>query len=210
MDRCRISIPFSIVTPTTGDSTPCCSAIAATRFAFAVEIRMREGASWNARNSGRRSESISSCAPMPFGPKEHSASATASPPSLKSCADSASPSERISRIASCTRFSYSISSAGGCPHSCFRISLAYSVPPKSQIVARAHPADQHHRAVSVLERDRDGLGRRQRADNPHHGRWINAFAERLVVQADVAASDRSIEETASLGRCPRSPPPAAP
>src|ERR1035438_7400433 len=48
LPRCRISMPFSIVAPTTGEATPCFSAIAATRFGQAVEMRMREGPSWQA------------------------------------------------------------------------------------------------------------------------------------------------------------------
>src|ERR1035437_5948047 len=61
-------------------------------------MRMREGPSWKARTSGRRWLSRSMCAPISAVPKQHSASATARPPSLRSCADSARPAATISDL----------------------------------------------------------------------------------------------------------------
>ena len=59
-----------------------------------------------------------------------------SPPSLKSCADSAKPSSTISRIAACTRFSYSISSAGGSPHKRLDDVLGVLGAAETHVVAR--------------------------------------------------------------------------
>jgi len=50
----------------------------------------------------------------------------------------------------------------------------------------------------VLEGDGHRLAGFERADDAHHGRGINAFAQSFVVQADVAAGDGSVEETASF------------
>ena len=106
---CRISIPFSIVTPTTRSFAHRASRRwpqplrdARSKSECATGLRGRPAL----RDAGRyRDRSARRCRRRP---KQHSASATASPPSLRSCADSARPAATISRIALCTRFSYSM------------------------------------------------------------------------------------------------------
>src|SRR5580704_6973274 len=107
----RVSEPQSIrnrsfiVTPICTASIPLFRAISKTFFGWNVDTKIREGPSWNSRNSVRSPAAISIRAPIPAGPKLDSASATARPPSLKSWADSARPALIISRMACCTRFS---------------------------------------------------------------------------------------------------------
>ena len=71
--------------------------------------------------------------------KPHLASATASPPSEQSCAESTSPDPISSMIAFCSAASSSSSSAGGNPHSSPRISLAYSEEPNSTSASSRSP-----------------------------------------------------------------------
>src|SRR5215510_8844881 len=67
-----------------------------------------------------------------------------------------------------------------------------------RIVARALSAKQHDRTPRMLERYPHRRRCRHESHNSDHGCRIDTFAERLVVQADVAARDRGIEESARL------------
>ena len=134
-------------------STLCSRAISSTTSGAAVETRIRDGPSWNNANSGRRSaRDLNRRADAV--PAQHSASATARPPSLTSCADSAWPSLTISRIAVLHAFFViHIERRRQSPHF-VQDDLGVLRAAEARGVARAEPAQQHHRAAFVLERNR--------------------------------------------------------
>ena len=161
---------------------------------------MRDGPSWNSSNSGRRSRievdlradagrPEASIRPAPRRGRRRSDRAPIRP----------GPSATISRMAACTRFSYSRSSAGGSPQSCLTTSLAYCVPPKRVSSHAPDAAQQHHGAAGVLEGNGHRRGGLHQSHDAQHRRGIDALAQGFVVQADVAAGDRRLEEAAGLG-----------
>src|SRR5579871_1758543 len=140
-----ISSRSAIVSPRTSAAIPCCPAICWIRATWAgsQEMTMRLASSPNSTNSaGKPCDASFTRAPTPFG-NAFSASATASPPSEQSCTDSARPWRTTSITAFCSAASFSRSSSGGYPHSCPRISLAYSDDPNSlstSVISAASPA----------------------------------------------------------------------
>ena len=101
-------------------------------------------------------------------------------------------------MANCTRCSYSISSAGGNPHSSLMNSLAYWVPPKRVSSQSPMPPSSITLRPRVLEGNGHRLAGLQRPHDAQHRRGINAFAQSFVVQADVAAGNGSVEEAAGF------------
>ena len=94
----------------------------------------------------------------------------ARPPSLRSCADSARPSSIIRGWRTARAVSYSMSSAGGRPQSCFTISLAYWVLPKRMSSQVPTPPSSIDGAAGVLELNRHRRRGVHQADDAHHRR----------------------------------------
>ena len=110
-------------------------------------------------------------------------------------ADSTRPSSIISTMAFCRPLPFRAPSAGGKPQSWPRISFAYSDDPNSASASEASPASEPRSRTSArpasLEVRADRLVHvLQDADDPEHRRRIDTLAQRLVVEADVAAGDR--------------------
>ena len=72
-------------------------------------------------------------------------------------------------------------------------------PAHADRVGGAEAAQQDHRAVRILKVHRGGPSGLHQAHHAHHGTGENPFAQRFVVQADVAAGDGRFEEQARLG-----------
>src|SRR5207253_9022500 len=70
---------------------------------------------------------------------------------------------------------------------------------KPRIVAGSGAAEQYHAAAGILERDGDRRRGLHESDNTDDGRGVDAFAEGFIVEADVAAGDRGVEEAAGVG-----------
>ncbi len=200
MVRCRISIPFSIVTPITGASTPCFAAIAATRFGFGrrdQDARRRFVEQPESRGAGRESRSI--CAPIPPGrrstrpaprPGRHRSDRAPIPPGLRPRSRGWRPARAVRTP--CRARAAGPRAASGSPWriACRRNGRRRTSPtPPSSITVR--PAFLNGMVTGAR-----GL---HQADDADHRRGIDAFAQRLVVQADVAAGDRRLEEAAGFG-----------
>ena len=112
----------------------------------------------NSRNSGRRSLSSRTSAPIRFA-NEHSASATAKPPSPKSCADSArfSPTNRPNRVLN-PLLQIHVELRGKSPQRLDDV-LCVLGAAEMDVITLPEPAEQHDRAASLLEMPRPPVAR---------------------------------------------------
>ena len=93
-----------------------------------------------------------------------------------------------------------MSSCGGSPQSWLRITLAYSVLPNRSASILAETAQQQDYArLRCWKCTGDRHSRLHQADDAEDRRGVDAFAEGLVVEADVAAGDGRFEERAGFG-----------
>ena len=132
-----------------------------------------------------------------------SASATARPPSLQSCAllttpDWISPSSVVCSVFACSR-----SQRGGEPVFWPWMTCKISAAAQAlQRVSRVHGvAEQDDRVAFVLEPlRRDVLGLLDEADDGDRGRRVNRAGGTLVVERAIAAGDRRVEGAAASAR----------
>src|SRR5260221_9854 len=75
--------------------------------------------------------------------------------------------------------------------------LRMAIP--SFIVTPPRAPHQDRRAPRLLEVHAHRRARRHQAHDSHHRRRPDAFAQRFVIQADVATRDRRLEELARVG-----------
>ena len=129
-------------------------------------------------------------------PRQHSASAIASPPSATSCAERSAPERTPWRTAACSARSSPRSACGSSPAIGSPRSLASSEP----AAAGAQPA-----AISAIASPSAGeaeparAGRvGQLADHADDRRRVDRAAAALVVERDVAAHDRHAERAAGV------------
>src|SRR5580692_1773474 len=108
--------------------TPYCLAVLRTAASFsgATDTTTRAPRSLNSAYSAALSSGTLISAPSPFAAKHDSATVTASPPSLISCADCTVPSAASATIQSISHFSAPNSIAGGSPATISAIVFEYS------------------------------------------------------------------------------------
>ena len=132
----------------------------------------------------------SSSTSAPIAPaRQHSASATASPPSAMSWALESVPARTASRTAICAARTASMSISGSPSGSGWPSSLASSLGRQR----RAERPDERDVIAGALEAQPPGAARvGQPADHADHGRRVDRAGGALVVQGHVAADDRRL------------------
>ena len=134
------------------------------------------------------------CAPSPPA-RQHSASATASPPSAMSWALESAPARTASRTASWAARTASMSTPSSPSGSGWPRSLASSLARQR----RVERPDERDRLARALEAQPPGPARvGQPADHADHRRRVDRAGGALVVEGHVAADDRRPERAAGV------------
>ena len=118
---------------------------------------------------------------------------TARPPSAQSCADRITPAAAPSTSRRCKAASRARSSAGGTPRITPCTTLRYSLPPSS---SRLSPSRIDHVAGGAKRSANHQVRVFDQPDDTQHRRRQHASTIRLVVETDVAASDRNLQRAA--------------